>query len=226
MTYIIVESVNIMRKCLDCGAVLEDIDMKCTECGSKNLSEIESDKTKKPIKKSSLIKLACVTVAVVIVIAIIISGALIVVRNTQTAPVVAGVKAMVSGDLDGYVGEFYKSYQDGVRSYIWSSDSADDFKENRVKEMKETYGDDYKIYAKCVDVRDCSYKTIASLNSDYSKYEATIQDAKFVTVSVFITGSNGELVTSTTLYSVKIDGKWTMFEDFATGDETSQQEEQ
>lgn len=214
-----------MRNCLDCGAVLEDIDMKCTECGSKNLSVIESDKPIATMKKSTLIRIAFTAVAAAIVVAVIISGAMIVVRNTQTAPVVAGVKAMVGGDLDGYVGEFYEGYQDDVRSYIWSSDSVEDFKESRVKEMQETYGEDYKIYAKCVDVRNCSDNTVASLNSDYSKYDATIQDAKYVTVSVFITGSNGELVTSTTLYSVKIDGKWTLFEDFATGDESTQEEQ-
>ena len=225
MSYIIVESVNVMRKCLDCGAVLEDIDMKCAECGSKNLSAIESDKPKNPMKKSTLIKLICAVVAGIIIIGIIISGAMIVIRNTQTAPVVAGVKAMVSGDLDGYVGEFYEGYQDDVRSYVWSSDSADDFKDSRIKEMIETYGDDYEIYVKCVDVRDCSKNTVALLNSDYSKYEAEIQDAKYVTVSIFITGSNSELVTSTTLYSIKIDGKWTMFEDFITADDESQEEQ-
>lgn len=225
MSYIIVESVNVMRKCLDCGAVLEDIDMKCTECGSKNLSAIESDTPRKPMKKSTLIRIICAVVAGIIIIGIIISGAFVVVRNTQTAPVVAGVKAMVSGDLDGYVGEFYKGYQDDVRAYVWSSDSADDFKDSRIKEMKETYGDDYKIYVKCVDVRDCSKNTVALLNSDYSKYEAEIQDAKYVTVSIFITGSNSELVTSTTLYSVKIGGEWSMFEDFIAADDNSQEEQ-
>ncbi|MEE1018035.1 MAG: hypothetical protein UH824_00965, partial [Acutalibacteraceae bacterium] len=116
-------------------------------------------------------------------------------------------------------------YQDDVRSYVWSSDSADDFKDSRIKEMIETYGDDYEIYVKCVDVRDCSKNTVALLNSDYSKYEAEIQDAKYVTVSIFITGSNSELATSTTLYSIKIDGKWTMFEDFITADDESQEEQ-
>ena len=215
-----------MRKCLDCGAVLEDIDMKCTECGSKNLSAIESDAPKNTMKKSTLIRLVCAVVAGLIIIGIVIGGAMIVIRNTQIAPVATGVKAMVSGDLDGYVGEFYEGYQDDVRAYIWSSDNADSFKESREKELKETYGDDYKIYVDCVAVRDCSDNTVKSLNNDYSKYEAEIQDAKYVTATIFITGSNSELVTSTTLYSVKIDGKWTLFEDFGAVNAESQQEEQ
>lgn len=212
-----------MRKCLDCGAVLNDIDMKCTQCGSKNLSVIESQTVKNPIKKGSVIKLIALALAVVIAISAVISGAFIVVRNTQTASVVAGVKAMVSGDLDGYVESFYERFQDDVRSYLWSSDSADDFKDSREKKLIEQYGEDYKIYVKCVAVRDCSKNTVVSLNRDYSKYEAEIDDAKYVTVTVFITGSNSELVTSTTMYSVKIDGKWTMFEDFGTSDDTQQE---
>ena len=75
-------------------------------------------------------------------------------------------------------------------------------------------------------MRDCSDNTVKSLNNDYSKYEAEIQDAKYVTATIFITGSNSELVTSTTLYSVKIDGKWTLFEDFGAVNAESQQEEQ
>lgn len=212
-----------MRKCLDCGQTLNDIDMKCTKCGSKNLSMIDDEQDNQAVAKPKAKKKTAVIIssvaAAIVAICIIIGGALMVIRNTETEPVTAGIKSMMSGDLDGYVERFHPAFQDAIKGAFLQTTTADDYQKQQQEGLEKTYGSDYRIYVNAIDVKGCSDKTVESLNSDYEDAEVTFEDAKYVTVSIFISGSTGENYQSRSVYSVKIDGKWYMFEDFSVSAE-------
>lgn len=212
-----------MRYCKDCGAEVEDVAMVCSECGSKNLSLIETENIteKKPLQKKTIVKIVIGAILAVCIICGIVFGAKIVIYNTQVSPVVEGITALMKGDLDSYCGAFDEHLSDVVSDSVMSSTDSENFKTSRDSDLKETYGDNYKIHVKAVNNQLCSEKTVAVLNEMYSQYDITIDEARFVTVTVHISGDSGEILQSKTLYSVKINGKWSMLDDFSDSSQES-----
>lgn len=210
-----------MRHCKDCGAKVDDVAMSCSECGSKNLSLIETEESnsKKKLSKGTVVKIIIVAVLAICIIGGIVFGAKIVIYRTQISPVVEGITALMKGDLDGYAAAFDEHLYDTVHDKAMASTGSDDFKTTRETDLKKTYGDDYKIHIKAVNNQSCSKQTVNVLNEMVKQYEITIDDAKYVTVTVFISGSNGEILQSKTLYSVKIDGKWSMLDNIFEDEE-------
>lgn len=206
-----------MRYCKDCGAEVEDIAMICSECGSKNLSLIESDNANvgRRWSKKAIIKTAIAAILAVFVIFGIVIGAKIVIYKTQISPVVEGMTALMKGDLDAYSNAFDEHLADTVRDKVMASTDSEKFKTSRLADLKTTYGENYKISVNAVSNKLCSEKTVTVLNEMYSQYDITIDEARFVTVTVYISGDSGELLQSKTLYSVKIGGKWSMLDDFS-----------
>lgn len=200
-----------MRNCLDCGAKLNDIDMKCTVCGSKNLSVIEADE-KKVVNQKHVRILIYSAIAVVLAICIIVYGAFVVIRNTETRAIVQGVTAIISGDVEGYVSEYDEAFQETAREALLDEVDADEYKTEQIKALKETYGDDYEITVKAVDVSPAGEEFAAQFNEAYSDYGAQISEIKYVTVTTFIKGSRGENMDCKLVYAAKINGKWSLLE--------------
>ena len=200
-----------MRKCLDCGKELRDVDMVCSECGSENLSLIENEeenyKENKP--KGGLIALA------VVLIIGIISGVMIYRNSSKTVPaepVKNAMAAFYSGDLEGYVNEMYGSFHSDAESYLTSTyGSYSSYEESTLATLKETFGDDYSIKCKTIDIYSYSDEMVALFQEACGTigYDETFEDVKHVTIRTVITNEEGlESYYIADEYSVEINGKW------------------
>lgn len=202
-----------MRKCLDCGAELDDVAMKCSECGSENLSLIEDNESKKtslPKKPKTFI----IIISVIVILGIIAS---IVAFNFSSSsvpakPVEKALTAFYTGDLDTYVNQMYGVFQSDAESYLtnqYGSYSA--YEESTKETLKATYGDNYKIEAKVIDVYPLTDKLVDDLKTACSKtgYKANITDARNVTVRIVTKGDDGqEEYYIANEYSAEVGGKW------------------
>lgn len=201
-----------MRKCLDCNKELQDVDMICTECGSDNLSEIISERPIKSISKKSIGIIATCAIVIIAIVSAIVFGGFVVLENTLSRPCVDGVLAMHSGYFDDYLKEFPESLQSAVKAVYLVDTTSEDYKEQQIKGLKENFGDDYKIECKAVDVIKANSQTVEVVNSLIDDEDELIEEMNHVTVVTVISGSKGETVTSRTVQSVRIDGKWYLFD--------------
>ena len=201
-----------MRKCLDCNKELQDVDMICTECGSDNLSEIISERPIKSISKKSIGIIATCAIVIIAIVSAIVFGGFVVLENTLSRPCVDGVLAMHSGYFDDYLKEFPESLQSAVKAVYLVDITSEDYKEQQIKGLKENFGDDYTITSKAVDVIKANSQTVEVVNSLIDDEDELIEEMNHVTVVTVISGSKGETVTSRTVQSVRIDGKWYLFD--------------
>ena len=204
-----------MRKCLDCGAELHDTDMSCTACNSENLSliEIQSDNKR-------LVTILGIVAAIVAVAGIVASVSYFLLSVYIPAqPVKNGVYAMMSGDLEGCMETMHEELRGNLEKLVGTEDFAEEYKQSIVSEYTNTYGDNYKIEVKAVDVSSMSTAMIASLNEELDG-TTEISDAKYVVLKTKISGDSGaENVSSQTGCSVQINGKWYFYENLSTESE-------
>ena len=204
-----------MRKCLDCGAELLDTDMSCTACNSENLSPIEVQGDNK-----RLITIVGIVAAIVAVAGIVAGIAYYFLSEYMPAqPVKNGVYAMMSGDLEGCMETMHEELRGTLETLVGTEDFANEYKQSVVSEYTDTYGDNYKLEVKVVDVSSMSDAMVASLNEEL---EGTIEitDAKYVVLKTKISGEGGaESVSSQTGCSIQVDGKWYFYENLSTGSE-------
>lgn len=201
-----------MRKCLDCGKELKDVDMVCPDCGSENLSLINENeeniyKEKKP--KGGIIVL-------IIVIIIGITAGVLVYNSSQNSvpakPVEKAIKALYSGDLEGYIDEMYGAFQADAENYLTSEyGSFEAYSDSTKSTLKNAYGSDYKIESRVVDVFSYSDKMIEFVNQacDSAGYKADITDLKHITVRIITKNDEGaQTYYIADDYSAEIGGKW------------------
>lgn len=201
-----------MRKCLDCGKELKDVDMVCPDCGSENLSLID-DTEQNAVKKRNPKGGIIVLIAVVI---IGITAGVLVYGNSQKSvpakPVETAMKELYSGDLQGYIDEMYGAFQGDAENYLVSEyESFEAFKQSTEETLVNAYGEDYKIESKAVDVFDYSDKMIEFVNEacESAGYKSDITDLKHITVRVVTSNSEGaQTCYVADEYSAEIGGKW------------------
>ena len=177
-----------MRKCLDCGAQVKDVDMQCPECSSENLSLIEEDKE---VFKEKKPKGGIILFVVVVIIGIIVGIA--VGNNAKNVvpakPIKTAVSALYNGDLDGYINQMYGCFTADAENYF--SQEYGDFeayKKENDEILKQAYGKNYSIKTKVVDVYDYSDKMIEFVQGtcDELNYDVKIEDLKHISVRVSI----------------------------------------
>lgn len=201
-----------LRKCLDCGKELKDVDMVCPDCGSENLSLIDDNdekvyKEKKP--KGGIIVL-------IILFIIGVAAGILVYSSSQKSvpaePVETAIKALYSGDLEGYIDEMYGAFQTDAENYLTSEyGSFEEYSESIKSTLENAYGDDYTIETKVVDVFSYSDKMVEFVNEacDSAGYKADITDLKHITVRVVTKNDEGaQTYYIADDYSAQIGGKW------------------
>jgi len=200
-----------MRKCLDCNAELKDFQMRCSECGSENLSLIEEEaheyKEKKP--KGFLILIVVIAVIGIISSIIISNNAKVVI---PAKPIVKAVVSLYSGDIDGYINEMYGGFKSDAESFFTDSyGNFETYKQETEDILINAYGADYKITSKVADVYSYSGKMIEFYQSacDNLGYDIKIEDMKHVIVRVSISNDEGaQEVYVADEFSVQVGGKW------------------
>lgn len=202
-----------MRKCLDCGAELKDVEMKCSECGSENISLIENDDE----NKENLPKKPRTFVFIIAIFAVIGIIASIVAFNYSSGsvpakPIEKAINAMYSGDLDTYVNQMYSKFQTDAENYLSNQYGSYSAYESSTKEtLINAYGENYKVETKAIDVYPLSSKMVEYLNEACSEsgYKVNITKAKNVTVRTVTKGDDGnEMYYIANEYSAEIGGKW------------------
>ena len=201
-----------MRKCLDCGKELRDVEMVCAECGSENLSLIEEAETFKEKKPKG----GFIILSVVVLIGII-SGILVYQNSLKTVPaepVKNAMAAFYSGDLDGYINEMYGSFQTDAENYLTSQyGSYSAFEESTKDTLINAYGENYIVETEVVDVFSYSDKMIEFVQQacDAVGYDADITDVKHITVRIVTKNTEGaQTYYIADEYSAEIGGKWYM----------------
>ena len=199
-----------MRKCLDCGAEVKDVDMQCPECNSENLSLIEDKKAHKEKKPKGGIILLIVVVIFGIIASIVVGDNA---KNVVPAePIKTAITALYAGDLDGYINEMYGCFTADAENYF--SEEYGDFeayKQENDEILKEAYGNNYSIESKVVDVYDYSEKMIDFVQQtcDELNYDIKIEDLKHICIRVSIENDEGaQTYYIADEYSVQVSGKW------------------
>lgn len=198
-----------MRRCLDCGKELKDVEMVCSECGSENLSLIEEEVFKEKKPKGGIIVL-------IIILIIGITAGILVYKSSQKSipaePVENAMAALYSGDLGGYVNEMYGAFQTDAENYLTSEyESYEAYRESTEETLKNAYGDNYKIETETVDVFTYSDKMCEFVNEACSSlgYDAEIAELRHVTVRIVTSNSEGaQTYYIADDYSAEIGGKW------------------
>ena len=200
-----------MRKCLDCNTELKDFEMKCSECGSENLSVIEEEqphfKEKKP---KAFIILLCAVVVLGLVCAIIVGN------NAKKAvpakPIETAIVALYSGDIQGYVDEIYGDFKVEAENFFLDTyGNFDAYKQETEDILKDAYGNKYEMTSKVVDVFSYSDLMIEFYQEacDELGFDIQIEDMKHVTVRVSIENDEGaQEYYMADEFSVQVGGKW------------------
>lgn len=202
-----------MRKCLDCGAQLKDVDMQCGACGSENISLIENeDKSKEALPKKPKTFIFVIAVFVVIGIIASIFAFNYSSKTVPSEPVEKAINAMYSGDLDTYVNQMYSKFQPDAENFLSDQYGSYSAYEASTKEtLINAYGENYKVETKTIDVYPFSSKMVEYLNElcYESGYDVQINKAKNITVRTVTKGEDGnELCYIADEYSAEINGKW------------------
>lgn len=199
-----------MRKCLDCGAEVNNVDMKCPECQSENLSLIEEEKVFKEKKPKGGLILLIVVVIIGIIAALIVGDNA---KNVVPAkPIEKAVTALYAGDLDGYINEMYGCFTADAENYFSEEfGNFETYKQENDEILKQAYGENYSIKSKIVDVYNYSDKMVELVQQtcDDLNYDIKIEELKHVCVRVSIENEEGaQSYYIADEYSVQVGGKW------------------
>ena len=218
-----------MKICKQCNQSVDDELELCPFCGSVELEPAdetidENDGTEQdtagngtafaipslavPQRKS---KLGLCTVLALLAAAAIAAILLIYFfKVVPSKPVTSMYKSQYAGDMDTYFSCIYPPNAESAKSDFNSSySSAEDYKKELDKNFKNTFGDDYKINVRAIDVEsidmDHASKILSGMTEDQLSH---ISDAAAVIVKVKIEGSENTNITSATHIALKYDGEW------------------
>lgn len=211
-----------MRNCEECGAELSDEVMKCTECGSGNLSiinenenENENENQKAKGKKFYLTFFAIIAVLLILVV-LGVQSYFYLSKSIIIKPVEKGIYTRESGDLHGFLDSLPEAFRDTYEDeYLKSFKSIEGYNSMQKSQLEEMFGADYSVEVKVVDLQKVSDVMIGALNLNYQNYSVIFEKAYYVTLKILIANEEGiEFVVPKTVYSVKVDNNWYLFEDF------------
>ncbi len=200
-----------MRKCLDCGAELQDFQMQCSECGSENLSLIEEEQVKQAENKPKGALILFVVIAIIgIICAVLVSTNAN--KTVPAKPIKNAVTALYSGDIQGYIDEMYGGFKaDAENFFTQSYGNFDTYKDETVEILKNAYGNNYEITSQVVDV----YSYTDSMVEFYQdvctelNYNIKIEKMKHITVRCAVENDEGmQQYYIADEYSVQVGGKW------------------
>lgn len=209
-----------MRTCNDCHAVLRDYDMVCSECKGENLSEIidenDSFNKREPISLKLVFSLVAILVVCVFIGVFVFN---FITKDIPSRPAKAAVLNLVKGDLENYVTQMHSYYQVDAEGYINDNlGGYDQYSKEQKQSLISKFGENYKIKVEIVDVQPVSAVMQAAHNKVYYNEDVLITNAKYVTIKTHMYNDSGlEEVTSEVFQTVKIDGKWYLFDETFAG---------
>lgn len=205
--------------CNNCGSVMEDDVMFCTNCGAQDVPAFQeapaeaSDSVFAPAgDKKSLMTLiiagAALVVAIILLIAAFSSSPKKAMSNLEK--VMNGNAGKISSLAPNAYWKYLKDEED-----VTKADVKDEFKdsyEDQKEFMEDEYGKNAKYNIKITDKDKLSKKKLEALaeniEENYDIDEKKVKAAYELEVEVSIKGRDDDDEYETTMYAVKISGKW------------------
>lgn len=179
---------------------------------SETYAESSETYTPAPRSKSKLGLYIFLAVAAVAAIAAIVY--LYIFKVVPSAPVTTLYESQYVADMDTYFSYIYPPNAESAKSdFLQSYDSADDYKEQLSSSLKQSFGEDYKVTVRALDVESASADVMAKMiEGQEDEQKALITDMAFVTVKIKIEGSENTNMFSNTHTVLKYDGSWYVYQ--------------
>ena len=205
--------------CNNCGCELEDDAMFCPNCGAQDAPVEPVAEEQAPVEtaaaapdKKSLMTLiiagAALVVAVILLIVAFSSTPKKALNNLEK--VMNGNARKISSLAPSAYWTYLKEEED-----VTKADVKDEFKdsyEDQKEYLEEAYGKNAKYSLKIADKDKLSKKKLEalaeSIEDNYDIDEKKVKAAYELEVEMTIKGSEDDYETETTMYAVKIGGKW------------------
>lgn len=226
--------------CTNCGANLADDTIFCNQCGAKvaneqqqatiNMGAVPNSASQggynatptyggpqyqypqNPVNNKKIIMITAIAIASIIFLIGFISIVKAIATPGYSKPIKYMVKGMQNGDFKTMMKAFPEFMQDQMEEQIeYYSDDVDEYMEDFVNELRDQYGDHFKVSYKILDHKKLKSSKIKDLEEDIEYYydeEMDIDEGYELEVELIIKGDEDEDSDETTFTVFKSGSKW------------------
>ncbi|MBQ2676479.1 MAG: hypothetical protein IJF54_03635 [Clostridia bacterium] len=195
-----------MKKCLNCNTSLADDVNVCPSCGSEELSETVRTGGRKSNSKTKRIVIS----AIALVLCIVCVGYIYFAKVVPSQPVENSVEAIYEGNFQKHLENIPPDVRENERSLFSQKYlNEEEFKTQAQSQLEGNLGKNVSAKVKVLETQRLSGDALVRLQQEMRQYiSSEIQDAAYITVKITLTGDDNEVVTSKTIVSLKMNGKW------------------